>query len=351
MVEQGHGSIGCIHKVHKDLGTRLVALRAMIHQSRHLWAPDLDGNKLQRLRARLSRLQGRRGHVVMGRNMYYKDFLKEMGAAAKKRHVTQQEIMEHHVKGWEDLTLAQKTTYDTQARERTTENAANLEEDIAHVTAAIHLYIARASQESNVEGTTNNVANRRYSQDEASRVKRDVDEHRYPPLAVEADVNACLHSPGKLKEGQRKALALFQRADPPPNVTPAWLKLVCNNRDHFHNATLKRTDDPNDNNAYRMLYAKQQPIEARFLPMWERAEPRPVCTTWAEEQAAAADTYLYDCKYNVGEYSDGCSGMGNFTDDGTNIRVIDECTFIGDCRCTADMEGIPFTEFAMRQQQ
>ncbi len=74
-VGQSHGSLAWTHRQHKDLNAQSVAMRASLHQRRHLWAVGEHDLESARVSHAISRLEAREIHAAHGRSVFYKEFV------------------------------------------------------------------------------------------------------------------------------------------------------------------------------------------------------------------------------------------------------------------------------------
>lgn len=82
--EQLHGSIAVVHRLHKDLDSSSLSLRAYIHACRALFQEDPDEKRLARLRAACDRLGSDRGRCVSAQNMFFRNMLARLRAKKAK---------------------------------------------------------------------------------------------------------------------------------------------------------------------------------------------------------------------------------------------------------------------------
>ena len=149
-VEQAHGSVACIHKLHKGCGVEAIACRALLHQARHLFVPSPEATKDEQAKVRIERLRRSAKRPVSARNMFFKDFVAavapdavDSGAASSR---WQLQALTHSQQAFDLLGPSSSHAYTNLAEQATLRKQKRLQEDIEHETAARSLKQARAQE-------------------------------------------------------------------------------------------------------------------------------------------------------------------------------------------------------------
>jgi len=93
LVEQGHGSLAVMHRLHPSLGCEQLLVRGELHQARALFSEMTeDDAALHRAATRLhaAEMKLKRTSAITGRNMFFQDFhaeLKAMHSEAKPKDI------------------------------------------------------------------------------------------------------------------------------------------------------------------------------------------------------------------------------------------------------------------------
>jgi hypothetical protein len=77
-VEQAHGSIASIHKLHKNYGADTLCCRTMLHQARRLFVPSAEVLAPEKSRQQIDKLQWSSKRRVSARNMFFMDMMLEI---------------------------------------------------------------------------------------------------------------------------------------------------------------------------------------------------------------------------------------------------------------------------------
>ena len=101
-----------------------------------------------------------------------------------------------------------------------------------------------------------------------------------------------------------------------------------------------------DELAYKILFVKQSPQLVRFLPLTPSPSVRRRHESVAEMEDDHARQYRWEFTYTL------CYFFGHedtsFAEDGGDILVLRDCTFLGDLRCCTDFEAEPWNDFVAK---
>lgn len=351
-VEQAHGSVACIHKLHKGCGVETITCRALLHQARHLFVPSPEATKDEQAKVRIERLRRSAKRPVSARNLFFKDFVAgvapadavDSGAAGSR---WQLQALTHSQQAFDLLDPSSTHAYTNLAQQATLRKQKRLQEDIEHEMAARSLKQARAQEAAETLGKTSHTSNCRFDRSDFESMRAELAAGKYERSEVKALRAKCLEAPGQLTAQQLGVLDSFAveplTKDPP---MPDWAKVVCNHREAFHGcALLAASEDYTHTKAYLVMYALKSPMTAMFLTLDFVNAKVPVIAgvPFEELQFKVASYYVHNYTYAQGAYI-AAQGLP-FEGAGDEIFVLDDLTFMGDTWLCTNAPFVPFKVF------
>ena len=260
-VEQAHGSVACIHKLHKGCGVETITCRALMHQARHLFVPSPEAKKDEQHMVRIARLRRSAKYSVSAKNMFFQDFVAgkapadavDSGAASSR---WQRQTMTHSQQAFDLLDPSSSHAYTKLAQQATVRKQKRMQEDIEHETAARSLKLARTQEAAKTLGKTSHMSNCRFDRSDFESMRAELVAGKYERSEVKALRAMCQKAPGQLTAHQLGVLDSFA-VEPltkyPP--MPDWAKVVCHHREAFHGcALLAASEDNTHTKAYLIMY-------------------------------------------------------------------------------------------------
>lgn len=281
-VEQGHGSMAVVHKLHRGYTASLLAARSLLHQCRVLFAKLREDTATRRLRARFEKLEAARPERITGRHV----FLADCYSAVKKERQIQQlpndtrlDIMKRHGEIFGSLPVMKRNEYEGRACNIAILKREELNLDRQHTVAMIQLQSARRAED-RIEGGALQclMSNARFSDKQMESMNSMISTPEFAISRVLERRALFFVSPGKPSQAEQAALheafvPVF--GDEPPDHHAEWVKQICVRRDHFHMCGIRGQID-GETVSFAILYACQRPyiIGLCRLERQDRAMPR-----------------------------------------------------------------------------
>jgi hypothetical protein len=349
-VEQAHGSVACIHKLHRGCGVETITCRALLHQARHLFVPSPEAKAEEKAKAQLEKLRRSAKKSVSARNLFFKDFVAAVMPAdadsAPAGNVAAREALLHSQKAFDMLDPSAARAYTNLAQQATLQRAKRLQEDIEHEAAARRLKQARAQEAAQTLGKTSHASNCRFGHSDFEAMLAELDTGKYRRAEVKASRAKCLEAPGPLTDKQLEVLDSFGVEPLAKELPiPEWAKVVCNHRDAFHGCVLLAASEDAPAKAYLVMYALKSPLTAMFLTLAPvAAKVRAIAGVPLEElQFKVASYYVHNFTYSQGAYA--AAQELPFESDGADIFVLEDLSFMGGTWLCTNAPLVPFNVF------
>lgn len=353
-VEQSHGSIATIHRLHGTLGGSAIASRAMLRQARHLFAPPpraLLDNRGQQRRAKIQRALS---HPVTAKNVFFQDLWMEVkaGAGPGGSAPSSSTVLSRSHELWQLLEPQAKQAYQQRAKEKTAIRRQMLVEESQAQAAAAGLQRQRAAEEARADGLVNHSSSCRFQARDFQEMHAALQSSQFNRKNVVALRQKALAPPGVPSRDEADVLESIEvamsRAEQGP--IPQWVHTVCRNRSCFFGCVFLPVGDLEDGAAaYLFLYATQSPLQATFLPMVVDSPPIPsqAASSVAEHLGTPDPAYhLLAFSYTPGKY---CLERDlPFANDGSDVLVLQDVALLGGSRAGSDQAPVAFRIFAER---
>ena len=352
-VEQAHGSVACIHKLHHGCGAETIACRSLLHQARHLFVAPPEAKAEERARAKTQRLQRSVKRSVSARNLFYKDFMTSakthVEASGSAGAIRAREALIHSQRLFDSLDPASAQAYSNLARQATQERAMRLQADIEHEAATLRLRQARVESAAIALGKTNHTSNCRFDNADFAAMQAQLDAGMLSRSAVQALRAQCQEPPGNLSPQQQTVLDAYKVEPLVRNLPlPDWAKQLCNNRDEFRGCALMADPDDRSSKAYLLMYALQNPLVAMFLELHPAEATVPAIAGVPLDQLGDVLqlNFVHNYTYTQSSY---CQAQDlPFDSDGAGAFVLEDLSFIGGNRLGSDFQVVPWDVFAAR---
>lgn len=354
-VEQSHGSIATIHRMHATLGGSSIASRAMLHQARHLFAPSpkaLLDSKGQQRREKLQRALPR---PVTAKNVFFQDLWMEVKAGAASSGgsaPSSSTVLSQSHRLWSLLEPKARLAYEQRAMEQTAVRRQKIVEETQCQDAAAELQRQRAAEEARADGLVNHSSSCRFRAEDFQQMQAALQSSQFHRKNVVALRRKALEPPGVPSPGEVASLESMEGAMAEVEQGPIsqWAHTVCRNRSCFFGCVLLPAGDLEDGaTAYLFLYAVQSPLQATFLPMLVDSSPiaSQAPSSVAEHLAIPDPAYhLLEFSYTPGTY---CVERDvPFANDGSDVLVLQDVSLLGGGRAGSDQAPVPFRAFAQR---
>ena len=347
-VEDMHGSIAVVHRLHKDLDGSTLALRAFVHACRALFRPDVEENVMRRLIARCDGLDENRGRCVSGQNMFFADMISKLKVSMQQKGYkvgVQQALMKKCNSKWASVPPSRKQHYHDIAVIETEVRLRALEGDRAHARAHLDLQKARTELTRSQEGARNILSSCRFSDLDFKLMEQDMASPFLTSHVVDQMVASSLQPPASFEPCDHEILESFVERSPVRDH-PAWLKLVCHNRLHFNDCILLSTKVGEEKKGYLFVFATQSPMMVSFMPLFRMRPVLPLMGGGENQLDMRRPTFCNEFRYD-GQllYIDEVGDMP-FEEGGHDIEVVSRVEFFGyQCLVSDDMP-VSFAEFS-----
>ena len=352
-VEQGHGSVAVIHKLHPEYCVPTIAARSLLHQARSLFASPSQALPIPRAQKRLEKMLGSQPERIGGKHV----FLADAYAAAKSvlqrsgqklSNELRLEIMRKHGAEYNKLPLEKRMQYEELASNKAQTNRGELNEDIAHTMAAIGLGKRREREEQLANGMPQCLLSQvPFSDDEIAAMVVDWTSDDFNLHRVVALRDAAVVAPSAPSLREQAALmsqpgAYIPAANPSGPIRD-WVRLVCAHRKHFHGCAILGSVGGQPK-AFALLYAMQRPLLVALCPMDLLRKTMPVFKDMSLEQQKAflQDSFLHEFVSRVGT---SVHHHGVAFDDEEGLQVIRDLVLLPGHRVCSDSSAVPLEVF------
>ena len=347
--EQSHASITAVHRHHPEASAEHVALRAALHACRHLFHEADDARREKTLRDKVARIKRKRGHAVLGRNVFYAEYVQETKRARPTLGPlptgAQQQLLTKANRLYGLLPAARKRHYDKLAVEWSREHDRQVESDLAHAEACLRLLRNRLASQQEQSGVPNDLGecrfDRRAMEQLVDRLAA-VDVGSHTADAVRQQAGA---SPAALSIEQRSALDDYTPIVHSEAPQAQWANLACQHRDTFRDCVFMSAR-PECRGAWVLMYATQSPRLAKFLCV------RPLDYVCRQSHRVHLDAsnpvFAHEYRYGV-DHADLVSAHAiPSMEDGSDLLVTSSASMVGHFRVVSDAEAVPFIDLVNR---
>lgn len=281
-VEQAHGYVAVIHRLHPALTSRVLCHRTLIHQCRALFNKPPEERCVERLCSKMEKMRALEPQRAKGRQIFLRDLFqatrKALPAGSAMAEDMTRAVMKRHASAYARLPEAVRRQYDREAQDYADQKASVVVSDLQEVFTMAAMQRRRLDQEAFTRGVTNRLSDHRFQDSDLLALAKT---HQSAEVrgSVLANMRAkALAAPEAPTVDQQKMLEVAgksARLAPPALVAPPhWLRVLCANREQFRQCGLFCEDLKQGGTAYMFLYASQNPIEATFLEVRRVRAPR-----------------------------------------------------------------------------
>ena len=352
-VEQGHGSVAVIHKLHPEYCVPTIAARSLLHQARAMFARPSQARPILQAQKKLAKLLASKPEHISGKQIYLADAY----AAAKSvlepggqklSNELRLQIMRKHSEEYRKLPLAKRLQYEELASNRAHASRAELNEDIAHTVAVIGLGKRRESEEQLANGVPQCCLSQvPLSDNDIAAMACDWSSDDFNSHRVLALREAAVMAP-RAPSLREQAALMSQSGAIVPAAAPTgpiqdWVRLVCAHRKHFHGCAILGLVGGQPK-AFALLYAMQRPFLAALCPMDQLSKTMPLFKEMSLEQQKEflQDSFLHEFASGVGT---SVLHHGVAFDDAEALQVITDLVFLPGHRVCSDSSAVPLKVF------
>ena len=351
-VEQAHGSMAAIHRLHPTFSSGVLAHRTMVHQCRNFFNKPQEEKAIERVEQKAEALRSKMPQRAHARQLFLRELIVEAKAAltpgAKMSRELRQELMRQHSKLFQDLDPAKKRALEIRAASFAAAQKRSTSEDLEHVNTHLALHQARLTEERLNRGLTNRLSEHRFSENDLLALGKLWRSRDFQPAEVTLLRARALEAPEAPSESQRAALA---GCDVPRKVPeggalePECLRHICHRRADYRGCALFSGDLDLGSKAYLFLYATQKPQAAMFLELQRtvRQIPRATCLEALLDSSDSA-VYEFEFNYNPPRY---CQESDLPFPNIEELAVLPDLHFDPSGHLTSDSKPVPWLKMAL----
>lgn len=273
IVEQGHGSVAVVHRVHSEYSPATLAARGMVHMMRSLLpalgGPDVARPSVQRKAVALKR---KRPQVLSGRNVFVRECFAAARSSLTGDEVLSSEkargLMRSHSAMFNALPDDDKAQYEAKARHEKFENAASVNEDLLAIAEHQRLQKRRRVEADSEDSHCFRISACRLSAADLGAmaelwVSEAWSKGRSGGLRASAMVAPA--APSAEVRAQLESMEVVL-PDHDSRATPPWCAIVCRHREVFASCIFAFVQNAQET-YYLFLYATQSPFTATFMSL------------------------------------------------------------------------------------
>lgn len=351
-VEQGHGSVAVLHRLHPDYSLATLAARSMIHQTRSLF--ERPARALDKVASRLRRVANKAPEKSSGRHY----FLGEAYAALKQVLVAQGQsmtndlrlkVMREHAGIYRALPLAKRRRYEAAASDGAVKRRAALDEEVQHTLAALRIGRQRELEECLAAGSIKFLlTNVRFTDNDwgaAASAWGSSDFSMGRVMDLRAAATQAPQQPGASEkaalDAQGTPTSLSDGASRP--LIAPWAHLVCHKREALHGFGVVGPVG-GQTKAFALLYAKQNPLQAVFAPLASTLRTKPGLSQLSakEQKGILEDFFQHEFEVELGR---SVLDQDIKFDDDCEIKVIPNLAYLPGRRVVSHFDAVPLTAF------
>lgn len=263
-VEQQHGSVASLRRLHPEYGTATLTARALVLMLRRLLpSQSREERELARLSQQLNRLLSKQPSKIGARQAMLSEWFGVLRARQwrdrpKPLGIETRLLTRHHVL-WMKASLASKQMYALQAKRQQAEKQAAIAQDIDGVRAAKELLMTRMREEGR-ERKPLVMSEAAFDQEDLELFSRLLSDDAFSGKRLEARRVEAQRVPGATPSDMAAAMAAQVVPTPAETRMPAWAADVARHRDFFHNCVLVCFDASDSVTYWKVLYAVQSPF-------------------------------------------------------------------------------------------
>lgn len=351
-VEQGHGSVAVVHRLHPDYSVPMLAARSLAHQARALFATPSQAGPLEKAEAKLGKLQKRSPEKICGRQIFLADAFAALKTELAKSGQTltnemRLRVMREHGSTYKNLPLQKRRRYEDLAQNVALERRSSLDEEIAHSEAELGMTRRRALEERLASGTQQCLlANARFSDADVDAMVSCWGSEDFAMGTVMGLRKSAVAPPPTPTLAEQAAL----NSQPTPSLsdsldspTPDWVRKVCAHRNEFQGCVLVGVVN-GLSKAFSILYAMQKPLLVALSPLLPAQRVMPPFRTMpiAEQRAWLENHFANEFRVQLG-----VSQLHDTVvfDEGEDLEVITQAKYLPGLRLCSHLDPTPLEDF------
>lgn len=347
-VEQQHGSLASLRRLHPEYGSDTLTARATVLQMRRLLPkPSDEERELMRLSKGIRKLLAKQPSKAAGRQALLAALFEVFRARswhdrAKPKGIEQRMLTNHH-NIWMRSTLEQQRGWERIALLRSSQKHAAIASDLDGLRAARDLLLSRMREEGEGEHKPLLMSGSPFSQEDlelfgrllvsddfaGSSLERKRQETQRVPVAT---------PPAMLRQMEAQNIYLDLEVS-----MPGWVASIANNREYFVDSALVCYDEEDNVSYYKVLYAIQNPYYLALTELRRLEEfvtLRPVNASSWGTMALATPRYAFHCNYAAHR-----SAADIPRNDNLAIFVLTDLQHTGQCRVVTHDFPTPLEEY------
>ena len=348
-MEEQHGSMGTIHRMHPLLEGEHLSVRSFMHAIRKLCHSD-DNAMVRHIQEQIALVQQKKPRKVRASSMFVSDAVagakKLLGPAGQISFDDMQVIMKGANEEFAELPEGTQQMYADWAHERGQQAVAAQSSEVSHQEQRLALHRAREMEASAGRGLMHRLSEFRYVDDDLSRMVE-----LWNELPVEANVEQMIFQsykslPAPVGESKRQLKA----AKPPAAATEAksdFVRLIAGHRQFFDGMAFM-VEEKEQCCCFRLLFATQSPLRAFFIILFTKSIEHPLLPTdmgLLDRVHALRDMDNFEFEWVPGTY---ITEKGWNVHDMNKIWVFQDLVWKGERGCSTNLKPIPLSVLANR---
>ena len=272
-VEQGHGSIACIKKLHPECTGGVLAARAALHQQRAMFNASEGAKQVAKLEAQLQRQCRKQPEKITGRHVFLSDAFEALRSALpagkSMTNAARIAVMQRHGAEYRSLPPQLRLKYDLKAQQMARDRRETVLGETCRLRAAADLAKARLEEVAASSHPRCELGECRYTASELSSMCQLLGEPRFQLSAVSASREKDLEAPVPPHASYQDLLSSCPVSAPNEQgdlSKPCWLGRFTALRDSFRQCALLAVVG-GVQQAWLLLYASQNPQKVVFSPL------------------------------------------------------------------------------------
>jgi hypothetical protein len=350
-VEQAHGSMAAIHRLHPTMSSEVLAHRTMVHQCRNLFNKTQEAKEIERAEQKAEALRSRMPQRTHAKQLFLRELMVEAKNAltpgAKMSSQLRQALMRQHSELFQALDPAQQRALEIRAQSHVAAQMQRTSDDLSHIKTHVALHQARLTQELSERGLTNRLSEHRFSEDALLTIGRLLKSRDFLPAEVKllrAKARDAPEAPSEKQQAALEACDVPRKAPEGLAFQSEWLRHFCFRRAESVGCALFSGGLDLGSKAYLFLYATLKPQAAMFLELHRCVRQIPMAPSLTDLlDSSACAIYEFEFRYNPPRYCQECDLP--FGDVG-GLFVLPDLQFDPSGHLCTDSRPVPWAEFA-----
>lgn len=291
LVEQGHGSVAVIHKVHPEYSPATLAARGMVHMMRSLPPAEVDPETASASTQRAIRsLQRKRPHKLSGRHVFLRECIAAAGSSSTRCEAVDEKqartVMRNHSAMFNASGEDDKQLCEAKARHESFEKAPIIDQELLAIAEQEGPRKRRRLEAEREASQSFRISACRFADDDLGAMAELWTSGAYLDGKARGLKASAMATPAAPSPEVQAQLESTEAALPDHEsaVIPPWCSIVAKHRDVFASCIFVFVYDKREN-YYLFLYATQSPYAATFVALTLLDSPLPASdpnswTTW-----------------------------------------------------------------------